>query len=65
MLTGPVRRGDAARVGRHLAALGGEDRELYRVLSATLLPLVADDLEPVRLEALERLLLPRSGEDAD
>lgn len=65
MLTGPVRRGDAGRVGRHLAALPADDRELYRVLSATLLPLVADDLEPVRLEALERLLRRRSTEDAD
>jgi predicted short-subunit dehydrogenase-like oxidoreductase (DUF2520 family) len=31
-LTGPVRRGDEATVRRHLAALGPEDRALYRAL---------------------------------
>lgn len=31
-LTGPVRRGDAATVRAHLAALDPDDRELYRVL---------------------------------
>jgi predicted short-subunit dehydrogenase-like oxidoreductase (DUF2520 family) len=36
-LTGPVERGDAGTVAEHLAALGGEDRELYRLLTKKLL----------------------------
>lgn len=32
-LTGPVERGDAATVRRHMGILEGEDREIYRLLS--------------------------------
>ena len=35
-LTGPVERGDAATVARHLAALSGDAREIYLLLSRTL-----------------------------
>lgn len=36
-LTGPVERNDASTVTKHLAALEGEDRELYRLLSLRLI----------------------------
>ena len=32
-LTGPVERGDAGTVAKHLAVLEGDDREIYRLLS--------------------------------
>lgn len=35
-LTGPVERGDAGTVAKHLAVLEGNDRELYRLLSLRL-----------------------------
>lgn len=35
-LTGPVARGDAGTVKKHLAVLSGRDREIYRQLSAVL-----------------------------
>ena len=35
-LTGPVERGDAGTVARHLLALQGDDREIYRLLSLRL-----------------------------
>lgn len=38
-LTGPIRRGDAATVARHLAALDGEALEVYRVLGRATLEL--------------------------
>lgn len=38
-LTGPVERGDAATVCRHMEALEGEDREIYRLLSGKALAL--------------------------
>jgi len=38
-LTGPVARGDAETVTRHLAVLAGEDRELYRRLGSVALEL--------------------------
>lgn len=38
-LTGPVARGDAETVMRHLAVLAGEDRELYRRLGSVALEL--------------------------
>lgn len=40
-LTGPVERGDAATVARHLACLAGENAALYRSASRKLLPLAA------------------------
>ncbi|MDR1578651.1 MAG: DUF2520 domain-containing protein [Deltaproteobacteria bacterium] len=36
-LTGPVERGDVSTVADHLAALSGEDRQLYRLLARKLL----------------------------
>jgi predicted short-subunit dehydrogenase-like oxidoreductase (DUF2520 family) len=41
-LTGPVRRGDAATVHRHLAALSPEDRTLYRALGLAALRLARE-----------------------
>ena len=35
-LTGPVERGDAGTVAKHLAALSDDDREIYRLLSLRL-----------------------------
>ena len=35
-LTGPVERGDAGTVAKHLATLEGDDREIYRLLSLRL-----------------------------
>jgi len=53
-LTGPVARGDAGTVRRHLAALGGADRALYRLLGRATLRLARLPAERKRL--LERLL---------
>ncbi|HET9064758.1 MAG TPA: DUF2520 domain-containing protein [Gemmatimonadales bacterium] len=39
VLTGPIRRGDAATVARHIAALDGEALEVYRVLGRATLAL--------------------------
>jgi predicted short-subunit dehydrogenase-like oxidoreductase (DUF2520 family) len=41
-LTGPIRRGDAATVRAHLAALAPEERELYRTLGLAALRLARD-----------------------
>ncbi len=41
VLTGPIRRGDAATVARHIAALDGEALEVYRVLGRAALGLAA------------------------
>jgi predicted short-subunit dehydrogenase-like oxidoreductase (DUF2520 family) len=41
-LTGPVRRGDAATVRTHLAALGPEERQLYRSLGLMALRLARE-----------------------
>ena len=41
-LTGPVRRGDAATVRRHLAALAPDDRALYRALGLVALGLARE-----------------------
>ena len=35
-LTGPVERGDAGTVAKHLSVLEGDDREIYRLLSLRL-----------------------------
>ncbi|QDU68217.1 Rossmann-like and DUF2520 domain-containing protein [Engelhardtia mirabilis] len=55
-LTGPLRRGEAARIESHLAALDPEVAVTYRALSRRLLALVSEDLEPARIDALRRLL---------
>lgn len=55
-LTGPVERGDAKTVGAHLAALDGPGREIYRLLSATLVQ-VAKEKHPEReYQPIEDLL---------
>lgn len=41
-LTGPVRRGDEATVRRHLDALGGRERQLYRILGLEALQLARE-----------------------
>ena len=53
-LTGPVSRGDAATVRRHLSLLTGEQAELYRALGRVALRLAK--LDPARKVELERAL---------
>ena len=60
-LTGPIRRGDVATVGRHLEALRGEPLELYRVLARRTLALAArvdgdSAPDPARLDAIRALI---------
>jgi predicted short-subunit dehydrogenase-like oxidoreductase (DUF2520 family) len=56
-LTGPIRRGDAATVRRHLAALEPEERRLYRELGLVALRLARQDgLAPALAEAVEQAL---------
>jgi predicted short-subunit dehydrogenase-like oxidoreductase (DUF2520 family) len=56
-LTGPVRRGDAATVRRHLAALPPGDRALYRALGLAALALArVGGLAEGPAEAVERAL---------
>jgi predicted short-subunit dehydrogenase-like oxidoreductase (DUF2520 family) len=57
-LTGPIRRGDAATVRRHLEALTPEERPLYRELGRVALRLAREaGLPERRVEAIERALL--------
>ncbi len=57
-LTGPVRRGDAATVRRHLAALAPGDSALYRALGMVALGLARDaGLGEAPAAAVERALL--------
>ena len=52
-LTGPVRRGDVSTIRAHLAALGGADAQLYRLLAGEALRLARESgLSP---EAAERV----------
>jgi predicted short-subunit dehydrogenase-like oxidoreductase (DUF2520 family) len=56
-LTGPVRRGDVRTVEAHLAALGPEDRELYRLLGLAALRLAREaGLAPAAAERLREAL---------
>jgi predicted short-subunit dehydrogenase-like oxidoreductase (DUF2520 family) len=56
-LTGPVRRGDVATLQTHLAALSGEERELYRLLGLAALILAREGgLEESRARAVEAVL---------
>ncbi len=55
-LTGPVERGDAATVGRHLQTLTGTDRVLYRLLSEKLMCLAHQKHLERDDSALEELL---------
>lgn len=60
-LTGPVVRGDAVMVRKHLAALAGDDRALgvYRRLSLAALRMAKErGTDPVALAQIERALLP-------
>jgi len=62
-LTGPIRRGDAATVRRHLAVLDGPERQLYAGLGLHALRLArAGGLPAATADEIERVL--RSGEDA-
>jgi predicted short-subunit dehydrogenase-like oxidoreductase (DUF2520 family) len=56
-LSGPLARGDAGVLARHLLALDGDAAEpLYRELMRTLLVLAEQRLPPDRLQALRNLL---------
>lgn len=56
-LTGPVRRGDAASIRRHLAVLEPADRSLYRALGLAALGLAREaGLGAVEAAAVERAL---------
>ena len=60
-LTGPIRRGDAATVRAHLAALAPEDRELYRQLGLAALRLAREaGLSPAAAAAVQGALERRS-----
>ena len=61
-LTGPVERGDSQTVAAHLACLEGNDRELYRLLSAKLLP-IARTKHPGREDTALQKLLEGSGNE--
>lgn len=65
-LTGPVARGDAGTLARHLRALdagGTDDARIHRLLSRRLLDLVGDALDPAERRRVERRL--RGGRDED
>lgn len=64
-VTGPVARGDAGTVSRHLEALPPHRRELYRGLARELLGVVEDRVPPGRAEALRRALLDSSPSDPE
>lgn len=56
-LTGPVRRGDVRTIKAHLAALGPDEREVYRWLGLAALRLARDaGLDPVAADEVERVL---------
>ncbi len=55
-LTGPIRRGDAGTVARHLEALDGEAQLLYRLLGREALALCEDQVAAGSLNELRRLL---------
>lgn len=55
-LTGPIARGDAATVRRHLAVLPADLRPLYRGLGRATLALVEDELPTASIRALRAAL---------
>jgi predicted short-subunit dehydrogenase-like oxidoreductase (DUF2520 family) len=56
-LTGPIRRGDTRTVEAHLAALTGDERELYRRLGLEALRLArAGGIDPATADRLAALL---------
>ena len=58
-LTGPVSRGDADTIRRHLAALSPDDARLYRILGSEALRIAK--LDAGRRGAVERVLQERDG----
>ncbi|MDH5282743.1 MAG: DUF2520 domain-containing protein [Gemmatimonadota bacterium] len=61
-LTGPIRRGDAATVRRHLSVLGEPERTLYAQLGLRALALArGGGLSQAAAEEIERLLRNRAG----
>lgn len=62
-LTGPVSRGDAATVARHLARLSGDERRLYSLLAAETLRLArARGLDAAAAARLEALIASEPGD---
>jgi predicted short-subunit dehydrogenase-like oxidoreductase (DUF2520 family) len=56
-LTGPVRRGDAATIKAHLAALNETDRRVYVMLAREALRLAREaGLDPAKADVIVRLL---------
>jgi predicted short-subunit dehydrogenase-like oxidoreductase (DUF2520 family) len=55
-LTGPVERGDAETVRMHLAALTGEAREIYRLLSLELIKVAQEKNKDRSYHALKTML---------
>jgi len=51
-LTGPVARGDAATVARHVAALTADDLVLYRALGRAALEIAAERLDAATISAI-------------
>jgi predicted short-subunit dehydrogenase-like oxidoreductase (DUF2520 family) len=65
-LTGPVSRGDAVVVARHLAALRGDPAEVYRLLSSRLVALAERrGLDPTRAAQVRGVLARDQGGDRD
>lgn len=59
-LTGPVERGDTGTVQKHLEALSGPEREVYRLLSLTLVQ-IAEQKHPGRdYHPLKEVLYPNN-----
>ena len=55
-LTGPVERGDAKTIAKHLACMNEQQSAIYRVLSSRLIP-IAESKHPDRLyQNIEQLL---------
>lgn len=63
-VTGPLARGDAGTVRRHLRALPPESAELYRRLARELLGVVGGRLETPTAEELRRILDQPTGDGA-
>lgn len=60
-MTGPILRGDAATVEKHLQVLSGSDREIYRLLGNRLLELAKKRRPQTDYESVERLLDAGAG----
>ena len=62
-LTGPVERGDTATLKRHIGILGEEDRQLYRLLSAKLIPLAKGKNPERDYSEIEDFLKDEAGKE--